>query len=65
MATPDPADMEPDIPEAPVICAWCKTVLNVGAGPPSHGVCPTCLVEELKIELVDFETLRRKNSDVA
>jgi hypothetical protein len=50
---------------APVICAWCKTVLNAGTGPPSHGICPTCLEQELNLDLIDLEEFLQGRSVVA
>ncbi len=26
----------------PIVCAWCNTVLAVGDGAISHGICGTC-----------------------
>ena len=41
---------------ATVICAWCRTVLNDGVGPASHGVCPVCLEQQLDaLALVPFQ----------
>ena len=48
-------DTNHDTP-ATVICAWCRTVLNDGVGPASHGVCPVCLEQQLDgLALVPFQ----------
>ena len=48
-------DINHDTP-ATVICAWCRTVLNDGVGPASHGVCPICLEQQLDgLALVPYQ----------
>ncbi len=48
-------DTNHDTP-ATVICAWCRTVLNDGVGPASHGVCPICLEQQLDgLALVPYQ----------
>ncbi len=48
-------DTNHDTP-ATVICAWCRTVLNDGVGPASHGVCPVCLEQQLDgLALVPYQ----------
>jgi len=43
---------------ATVICAWCRTVLNDGVGPTSHGVCPLCLEQQLdSLALVPYQDI--------
>ena len=31
-----------------VICAWCKTEMQPGGEPVSHGICAKCMAEQLK-----------------
>ena len=39
-----------DAPAVPaVICSWCKTYLEDGSFPPSHGDCLDCLETRLNI----------------
>ena len=33
--------------EPRVICGWCDELIRPGAGPESHGICSSCLKEQL------------------
>ena len=32
----------------PLICAWCKTIIDLIPVPNSHGICSTCMAEQAK-----------------
>ena len=53
------SDAAPTLPA--VICSWCKTYLEDGTFPPSHGVCLDCLETRLGIPryLIDFPPTQR------
>ena len=31
------------------VCAWCNRVMREGRKPASHGMCPKCLEEQMRI----------------
>lgn len=40
-----------------VVCAWCGRILKDGMSPATHGICLSCMAQEL---LNDLEAERRE-----